>query len=134
MDRFRSPRGALAYMYSCKRGPSARRPLYTDRPPEFRGHHLTHVLIGAMLYGPKENGLCGVVRCSEADREVYMWAVRCGPRTPAVRSVERRMRSLMREHGIKDEGPVLLSQAWRFMRWVDCDNVSWSWIEDDDKE
>lgn len=58
----------------------------------------THVIIGAMLYGPKEAGYCGIEPGSEEDAAIMEWSTTRGvERSNAVLSVERKLRRLMRE-------------------------------------
>jgi hypothetical protein len=97
-----SPRQAIAYLVTCRQGPGMARPSHNGLIAKDTGrHHLDHVLVGALLYGPREQGYCGVVKGSGLDLELQQWATQRGlGRSDEVRAVERRMRCLLRAHGI----------------------------------
>lgn len=74
-DTWGSARQALAYMFSCRRGPQLRQPRYTNAPGSTGHHHLDHVLIGALVYGDISSGGIGVEPGSELDAELQDWAL-----------------------------------------------------------
>lgn len=67
--------------------------------PQEKFDSWTHVLIGAILYGPKEDGYCGIEPGSEEDRALMDWSTSKGvERTNAILCVERKLRRLLREN------------------------------------
>ncbi len=97
---FGSPRQALAYLFACERGPLLARLQPDNVPPSTNRHHLDHVEVGALLYGPKAMGCCGVVRDSELDQELRQWATQRGtPRTGEVEWIDRKLRRLLLAQG-----------------------------------
>lgn len=106
---FGSPRQALAYVFACERGPGMARPKYHDAPRTTGNHHLDHVEVAALLYGRNPDGspaagCCGVVRGSELDMELRMWATQRGTaRTNEVLAIERKLRALLRAQGVLHE-------------------------------
>lgn len=106
MTQFGSPREALGYLYRCQDGPGMARPRWSDAPRRTDRVCWDHVQVGALLYGPRAKGMCGVVRGGLVDRELRLWALTPGaPRSPRVRNVVIRLRKLMREHGLKRPHP-----------------------------
>lgn len=102
--RFGSPREALAYMYRCHAGPQLAR-MRTEARDTSRTCW-DHVAVGALLYGPRSEGCCGVERGSALDLELQAWALTTGAeRTGAVLAVERRLRRALRAHGLKRTHP-----------------------------
>jgi hypothetical protein len=98
---FGSPRQALAYVFACERGPGLAQPKWHDAPRSTDRHHLDHVEVAALLYGPIDQGCCGVVRDSELDQDLRAWATERGtPRTNEVLAIERRLRALLRAQGV----------------------------------
>lgn len=98
---FGSPRQALAYGFACERGPGLAQPKYHDAPRSTDRHHLDHVEVMALLYGPIDEGCCGVERGSELDHDLRVWATERGtPRSNEVLRIERRLRALMRAQGV----------------------------------
>ena len=110
---FGSPRQALAYVFACERGPGMARPKYHDAPRTTGNHHLDHVEVAALLYGRNPDGTpapgcCGVVRGSELDMELRIWATQRGDkdvdlRTSGVLAIERKLRALLRAQGVLHE-------------------------------
>lgn len=113
---FRSPREALGYMYAAERGPGLAR-LNLGKGPRDTGRTAwDHVLIAAMLRGPTDTGCCGVGRDSALDLELRLWATQPGqPRSLAVRRIERVMRRLMRDAGVKVDVqvPKVIRLTWQ---------------------
>lgn len=98
---FHSPRQALAYLFAAQRGPGLARPSYGIVPRDTGRHHFDHVELGAYLYGPRKLGMCGVTMGSPLDIELREWATERGVhRTDQVRAIERRLRCLLRAHGV----------------------------------
>lgn len=97
---FRSPREALGALYQPPNG--YRSPRYTDAPRGTGRSPWDYRLVGALVYGPRPD-YCGVVPYSAEDVELCQWACHGGPRTKAVRRIERKLRELMRSEGIKEE-------------------------------
>lgn len=102
---FGSPRQALAYLYAHHRGPTLARPKYHDAPGETGRSHWDGSVVGAMLYGPRETGGCGIVPGSDDDLELRRWATTrdldaTALRSAAVVRVERRLRAALRAHGL----------------------------------
>jgi hypothetical protein len=96
-----SPRQALAYMFACRTGPGMVQQHPGRLPRDTGRHHLDHVLLGALLYGPRITGCCGVTPGSHLDLELRTWATERGTeRSDQVRAIERRMRTLLRLHGM----------------------------------
>lgn len=123
MVTFGSPREALAYLYAAQRGPQLARPKYHDAPPSTDRSCWDHVEIGAMLYGPRRAGLCGVPQGSSLDLELRQWATERGtPRSAQVRAIERRMRDVLRRAG-------LMRTRTRARTWVDPDGLRWTRAE-----
>lgn len=118
-----SPRQALAYLYAHHRGPTLARPKYHDAPGGTGRQHWDGALIGAMLYGPRETGGCGVERGGPLDRELQRWASTPGAvRTNAIRAVDRKMREILRDHKmLKEHGEIHPGR-----RWVDPDGAAWT--------
>jgi hypothetical protein len=105
-DTWGSARQALAYMFSCRRGPQLRQPRYTNAPGSTGHHHLDHVLIGALVYGPMSEGGCGVEPGDELEWELLEWAMsRPNERDDApsaqVLDVLTHLRELLDEHGLR---------------------------------
>jgi len=122
---FGSPRQALAHLYAHHRGPRLARPRYDDAPPSTGRSHWDGSLIGSLLYGPRELGGCGLEPGGQLDLELRAWATTAGQattRTPEIRSVERRMRDLLRAHGLM--GPRTRAPAVR--HWTDPDGLTWA--------
>lgn len=98
---FRSPRQALAYLFAAQRGPGLARPKWHDAPRTTGNHHLDHVEIGAMLYGPRRTGGCGIVMGSKLEADLREWATERGVhRSDQVLAIERRLRCILRAHGV----------------------------------
>lgn len=98
---FHSPRQALAYLFAAQRGPGMARPSYGRVPRDTGRHHFDHVELGAYLYGPRNKGMCGVVMGSHLDTALREWATERGThRSDQVRAIERRLRCLLRAHGV----------------------------------
>ena len=100
MTEWGSVRQALAFLYSCRKGPQLSRPSYTDAPRS-TGRSWGDVLaIAALLHC--EDG-CAVKAGSHLDDELERWAMDGGEdnRTAGVRAVEDRMRRLLDEHGLR---------------------------------
>ena len=72
---FGSARAALAYLYSCRRGPQLARPKYNDCPPSTGHSHWDHVLVGALLYGDLSDGKCGIEPGGDLDARLQEWAL-----------------------------------------------------------
>lgn len=120
---FGSPRQALAYLYAAQRGPQLAQPRYHDAPPSTDRSCWDHVEIGALLYGPRRTGGCGVVQGSPLDVELRTWATERGTgRSDQVRAIERRMRGLLRNHGLQRPTPAVL----RMRRWEDPEGRAWT--------
>ena len=118
-----SPRQALAYLYAHHRGPTLARPKYHDAPGGTGRQHWDGALIGAMLYGPRETGGCGVERGGPLDRELQRWASTPGAeRTDDIRAIDRRMRAILRAHGML----VVRRKLTPVHRWVDPDGAAWT--------
>lgn len=125
---FGSPRQAIAHLYAHRRGPTLARPRYHDAPGETGRSPWTGVLIGALLYGPDG---CGITPGSDDDRELQQWASNPGSdRSSLVLRVERRMRRLLRDHGLmrpRSRAPV--AREWTddegrtFFREPPCNRV-----------
>jgi hypothetical protein len=119
-----SPRQALAYLYAHHRGPTLARPKYHDAPGGTGRQHWDGALIGAMLYGPRETGGCGVERGGPLDRELQRWASTAdGTRTDDVLAVERRLRAILRQHGILAERRRVYVP--RVRHWKDPEDRIW---------
>lgn len=102
---FGSPRQALAYLYAHHRGPTLARPRYDDAPGDTGRSHWDGPAVGALLYGPRETGGCGIVPGGEDDLELRRWATTrdldsAALRTLLVLRVERRLRAALRHHGM----------------------------------
>lgn len=92
-------------MYAHHRGPRRARPRYHDAPPDTGRSHWDGPSIGALLYGPRETGGCGVEQLSALDRELREWVSSAGDgkedkRTAGVLAVERKLRKAMRLAGM----------------------------------
>lgn len=98
---FGSPRQALAYLYAHHRGPTLARPKYHDAPGETGRSHWDASTVGALLYGPREGGGCGVVPGGELDMLLRRWATSeyREPEGP-IPAIERRLRAAMRAAGM----------------------------------
>lgn len=99
---FGSVREALAYAYSCRRGPRAARPRWSRDPSDdtsVRRDPTDWVQIGAILHGPQPEG-AGVAIGSDLDSELRDWALSDQPRSVLVRRVEERLRPLLRAAGL----------------------------------
>lgn len=59
-------------------------------------------MVGAMLYGQRILGNCGVVQGSHLDAKLRLWATQRGAieRDDQILAIERRMRALLRAHGM----------------------------------
>lgn len=120
---FASPRQAIAYLYAHHRGPTLARPKWNDAPGDTSRSHWDGSMIGAMLRGPRDLGGCGVEPDSPLDLELRHWATTAGaPRSEAVRAIERRMRAILRAHGVM---PVRRRIA-AVRQWVDPDGAAWT--------
>lgn len=120
---FGSPRQALAYLYAHHRGPTAARPKYHDAPPDTGGSHWDGSIVGALLYGPRSTGSCGVPPDSTLDRQLRYWATHSGVRrTKQIAAIERRMRSVLRAHGLI----VPVNRSSDIRHWTDPDGVCWA--------
>ena len=129
-----SPRQAIAYLYAHHRGPTLARPKWHDAPGDTSRSHWDGSLIGAMLRGPRvlsgamlrdpsNVGGCGVEPDSPLDLELRHWATTAGvPRSEAVRAVERRMRAILRAHGVMPARRRIAAVR----RWVDPDGAAWT--------
>lgn len=98
-----SPRQALAYLFAAQQGPGMARPKHHDAPTRDTGRsHWDHVMVGAMLYGRRILGNCGVVQGSHLDAKLRLWATQRGAieRDDQILAIERRMRALLRAHGM----------------------------------
>ncbi len=122
---FGSPRQALGYLYAAQRGPQLARPRYHDAPPSTDRTCWDHVEIGALLYGPRREGYCGVTQGSALDLELRAWATHeaGAERTNQVRAIERRLRGLLRRLGLQHSPPAA---APRTRQWIDPDGQSWT--------
>lgn len=120
---FGSPRQALAYLYAHHRGPTIARPKYHDAPRGTGRQHWDGALVGAILYGPRSTGGCGVERGGPLDRELKRWASTPGAvRTHEIRSVDRRMRAVLRMHGLlAQRAPIA-----KVRRWTDPEGRQWT--------
>lgn len=120
---FASSRQAIAYLYAHHRGPTAARPKYDDAPGGTGRVHWDGTMVGAMLYGPREQGCCGVVRGGALDRALRDWATHAeSERTAEIRAVDRRMRAILRQHGLLAER----RPAPKVRRWVDPESRVWA--------
>jgi hypothetical protein len=103
-------------MYAAKRGPTLSRPKWDDAPRGTGRSSWDHVEIAALLYGPREEGCCGVERDSVLDCEVRAWATNPGmARTREVRAVEVRMRRRLRAHGLQPTHRHTMVARLRFL-------------------
>lgn len=103
-------------MYAAKRGPTLSRPKWDDAPRGTGRSSWDHVEIAALLYGPREEGCCGVVRGSDLDRELHTWAMLHGhARTREVEAVEKRLRRRLREHGLQPTHRRTMVARLRFL-------------------
>ncbi len=107
------------------------RPQYGRLAADTSRSHWDGAEVGALLYAPRvpvEEGAspgCGVEHGSELDLELRRWATTAGcgtERTDAVRSIERKLRDLLREHGLMQER----TRAPAVRRWTDPDGAVWS--------
>lgn len=92
MSYFLSPKDAISYLYSATRGPSWARHRWSDAPREGPRPPELHLVIGSLLWGH-----LGVQHGSDLDRALREWACHGGARTNEVRSIDRKMRKLLRE-------------------------------------
>lgn len=112
---FGSPRQAIAYMVAAQRGPAMARPRLDNTPRSTGRSGWDHALISTLLYGPQEQGGCGVVRDSPLDHELRAWATTKGhPRTREVEAVEKRLRRRLREHGLQVARPRIRTEKYAF--------------------
>ena len=87
-------RAALRLYYGARRGPRGARPRWTDTPRDERADNWDIVVIGRALRSPEH---CDVRAGSPLDEELRRWALEIDiTRTPAVRSIESRLRVLLR--------------------------------------
>lgn len=122
-DLWNSPRQALGYYYSARKGPTWRQPRYTNTSASTGHHHLDHVMVGAILHGPESEGGCGVEPGSDIDDELEEWALdRDALASDRVRDVLELLNQRLREHGLKSEVPV--PDRGMFVRWVYEDGTS----------
>lgn len=119
---FGSAREAIAYLYAHHRGPTAARPKYHDAPGETGRSHWDGALLGAMLYGPRKLGCCGIIPGSLLDRQVREWATTAGvPRSDQVRAIDRRMRKQLHEAELlkrRERAPAA-------RKWTDPEGRTW---------
>lgn len=132
---FGSPRQALAYLYAHHRGPTAARPKYHDAPGGTGRSHWDGTQVGAMLYGPRSAGCCGVERGGELDQRIRAWATAahlsscrgkgcdCLDRTDEVLGVERKMRAILRHHSLLTVRCRVAVP--RVRHWIDPENRVW---------
>lgn len=124
--RFSSPRQALAYLYAHHRGPTLARPKYHDAPGDTGRSHWDGPIVGALLYGPRETGGCGVVPGGPVDLELRAWVSSASAdRVGSVWLIERRLRACLRAAGILIERP----RVPRVRRWTDADGVVWGRLD-----
>ncbi|MGL5912279.1 MAG: hypothetical protein ACRCZP_19900 [Phycicoccus sp.] len=133
---FGSPRQALAYLYAHHRGPTAARPKYHDAPGGTGRSHWDGTQVGAMLYGPRSAGCCGVERGGPLDERIRAWATSahlqsckgrgcdCLARTDDVLAVERKIRAILRQHSLLAERRRVAIP--RVRHWKDPDNRVWA--------
>lgn len=122
---FGSPRQALAYLYAHHRGPTAARPKYHDAPGGTGRSHWDGTQVGAMLYGPKSAGCCGVERGGPLDRELQHWATTAGSiRSDSVLAIERKLRAILRQHSLLAERRRVAIP--RVRHWKDPENRVWA--------
>lgn len=133
--QFDSPRQALAYHFSCRRGPAMARSRGSDQVAS-TGHGTWDApIIGALLYGPSPGRVdpttgawgegCGVEPDSELDDELQDWALGYGVElSPRAREVVRRLRELMEQHGVKPISEP--ARAADLDRWTDPEGRTWS--------
>lgn len=114
-DTWGSVRQALGYMFSCTRGPELRQPRYTDAPGSTGHHHLDHVLVAALLYGPNPGRHdpttgewcegCGVEHGDDLDAELQEWALASNrdDESPSDRVLDvlAQLRELLDHHGLR---------------------------------
>jgi len=98
---FGSPRQALAYMFAHHRGPKASRPQYGHVPADTGRSHWDGCEVGALVYGPRALGSCGVVHGSDLDRALREWATsEYKEPTGPLYTLEKRLRCAMRAAGL----------------------------------
>lgn len=108
-----SPRQALAYMFACRTGPGLVQQVPGRLPRDTGRHHLDHVLVGALLYGPRIKGCCGVKQGSTLDQQLRTWATERGTeRSDQILAIERRMRTLLRLHGMMHQPTRFRAQRY----------------------
>lgn len=101
---FGSPRQALAYLYAHHRGPSRAKPRYDNASADTSRSHWDGCEVGALVYGPRALGSCGVVHNSELDRALREWATsEYKDPTGPIPAIERRLRCAMRAAGLLRE-------------------------------
>lgn len=115
-DTYGSARQALAHMFSCRRGPAMRRPSWSNASASTGHHHLDHVTIAALLYGPNPGRVdpvsgqwgegCGVEPGDDLEWELLEWAM-AGPEdraeslSPRALDVLQQLRELLDRHGLR---------------------------------
>lgn len=122
---FANTRQAIAYLYAHHRGPTASRPKYHDAPGGTGRSHWDGALVGALLYGPRETGGCGVERGGPLDLALKHWSSTAGAeRTGEIRAIDRRMRSALLEHRLLVvRRRVKLPEV---RRWTDPEGAIWA--------
>ena len=123
-DTWGSARQALAYMFSCRRGPQLRQPRYTNAPASTGHHHLDHVLISALVYGDISAGCIGLEAGSELEFELLEWAMarpdeRDDAPSASVADVVTSLRELLDQHGMRARPTC--PEPSQFYRLVDPD-------------
>lgn len=108
---FGSVREALAYYYSCRKGPRASRPRWSRDPSDDAREYrdpTTWTRIGRVLRGPNvpldddpdRHVGADVQADSELDDELRTWSLSDLPRSPSIRRAEERLRPLLRAAGL----------------------------------
>lgn len=125
---FSNTRQAIAYLYAHHRGPTASRPKYHDAPGGTGRSHWDGALVGALLYGPRATGGCGVIRGGELDLALKHWSSTAGAeRTDEIRAIDRRMRAALLEHRLLVVRRRV--QLPKVRRWADPDGGVWARLE-----
>lgn len=122
---FETPRAALAYMFSCRRGPQLASPSYHNASPSTGHTPWDAPVIGALLYGPESQGMCAVEIGGDLDAELEEWALGYGVElSDRAADVVRQMRRLMLEHRVKPQSEP--ARASDVFRWTDPDGRTWA--------